>query len=266
MLVRHYSDIHNEFMLRGIDPEEWEDYCYKIPVLKNDINTVLILNGDIDSKPKRLGWYLDSLASRFRHVIMICGNHELYHGVPADIVHKKILAEVKSTNVTVVGNTPEKLQIDNVVFIAGTGWTHVPDVENRIFAEYIMNDYKYGKIEDYRRLRADDVFYFNVEMGCFVDKEMENPDPSLTYVLLTHHVPHDKISEFAVSGFEEYKVLYYNCSGLINENTHKFDHVFFGHIHDNGANLKKIGKTVCHVNCVGYPMQEKTEVHEAITI
>lgn len=267
MLVRHYSDIHNEFMLGGIHPKDWKNYFYHIPHLPNDKDTILILNGDIDTKGNRIAAYLDLLAPRFKLVIMVCGNHELYYGMRADRVDELIMQYVTNQNVIVAANVPKLVTIDNVDFILATGWTALPTVKDQNDAEDVMNDYRYGKIGEYSRLKPEHTNAFNESLGSFIKNYFDNKTTKNVSVLVNHHVPHSDLATFSSGRYnDQYQKFYYNFSGLVAEYWNNFDHVFFGHIHDNGANMQSYHNTVCHVNCVGYPQQPKTETHAAIDL
>jgi predicted phosphodiesterase len=115
MKVRPFSDIHLEFG------------DYRIPEMEDDKNTVLVLAGDITvaSDYNRMMFrfkpFIEDCCDRFRHVIMVMGNHEHYNGV----FHKSDEVIVHYTNhlanFTLLNN--ESIQLDNVCFIGATLWT-----------------------------------------------------------------------------------------------------------------------------------------------
>ena len=69
--INFISDLHLEFGPMEIEPEAGD---------------VLVLAGDIDIKG-RVDW-INSIASKFNHVIYVLGNHEFYRGAMDSIYRK----------------------------------------------------------------------------------------------------------------------------------------------------------------------------------
>ena len=68
--IRVYSDIHQEFHRERI--------LFDVPIQDNDSESILVLAGDIDYL--KFGLLLaERMASRFKAVIYVPGNHEYYN-------------------------------------------------------------------------------------------------------------------------------------------------------------------------------------------
>ena len=81
MKLRIMSDLHLEF---DRAERKIEDYYNAIdndilPAMPDDMDTVLILAGDID-KAKCVHYLITHIAHRFKYILMIMGNHEHYGG------------------------------------------------------------------------------------------------------------------------------------------------------------------------------------------
>lgn len=278
MLVRHFSDIHNEFKINPNKPVHLSELkAFKITELPTDKDTLLILNGDIDSDVNRLGKLVNTLSKQFKHVIVVAGNHEAYSGLPVELWESALSNLLTDNNVYIAGCSPKVFIIDNYRFVCGTGWTDLTEPEQKVMAEYYMNDYNYGQQLNpsaspysstlYTNLRAETTSGFNQLLGDLMEA---TPKDGLVNVLVTHHVPDINIEKLVKGSYNKNTSLlpcYYSCKGKVIDNVPKFDHIFFGHIHNNSANLAVIYEnTVCHVNCVGYPTQFLEHTCEAITI
>lgn len=83
---------------------------------------VLIMAGDISSKPRQLGDFIVDLAKHYMHIVVLPGNHEFYGQIreyQVAIVNQ-VLAD--TPNVTYTGLTTASLEFDNVTIVAGTLW------------------------------------------------------------------------------------------------------------------------------------------------
>ena len=129
MQINFISDLHLEFGPLEIEPEAGD---------------VLVLAGDIDIKG-RVDW-INSIASKFNHVIYVLGNHEFYNGA-MDSIYKKT-RERLADNVHLLEN--ESVTIAGVTFHGATLWS---DFLNGNPMSYLRCD---QAINDYRLIRAGD--------------------------------------------------------------------------------------------------------------
>jgi len=102
MKINFISDLHLEFGPLEIEPEAGD---------------VLVLAGDIDVKG-RVDW-INTIASKFNHVIYVLGNHEFYRGI-IDNIYKKTRERLVN-NVHLLND--ESITIDDVTFHGATLWS-----------------------------------------------------------------------------------------------------------------------------------------------
>ena len=129
MQINFISDLHLEFGPLEIEPEAGD---------------VLVLAGDIDIKG-RVDW-INTIASKFNHVIYVLGNHEFYNGA-MDSIYKKT-RERLADNVHLLEN--ESVTIADVTFHGATLWS---DFLNGNPMSYLQCE---QAINDYRLIRAGD--------------------------------------------------------------------------------------------------------------
>ena len=129
MQINFISDLHLEFGPMEIEPEAGD---------------ILVLAGDIDIKG-RVDW-INTIASKFNHVIYVLGNHEFYNGA-MDSIYKKT-RERLADNVHLLEN--ESVTIADVTFHGATLWS---DFLNGNPMSYLRCD---QTINDYRLIRAGD--------------------------------------------------------------------------------------------------------------
>ena len=129
MQINFISDLHLEFGPLEIEPEAGD---------------VLVLAGDIDIKG-RVDW-INTIASKFNHVIYVLGNHEFYNGT-MDSIYRKT-REGLVDNVHLLEN--ESITIAGVTFHGATLWS---DFLNGNPMSYLQCD---QAINDYRLIRAGD--------------------------------------------------------------------------------------------------------------
>lgn len=200
MKVSYASDLHLEY--GEID-------------LQNNLNAdVLILAGDIviADEIKRYPFYefrekigssvqnraetyrkfFSDVASRWKHVIVISGNHESYEGVFND-THK-----IMASNLIFLGDNIHYLQnriveLDGVVFAATTLWTDLNrrDEITAFGVNSSMNDYRRIRYVDagrYRKLRSMDTLAEHVKSMQFL-RDVVSSYKDKPIVVVTHHAP-----------------------------------------------------------------------------
>lgn len=244
MLVRVYSDIHNEIR-RYYKLPQWFP-----PELDKDKDTVLILAGDIDHA-KQLPKYLDELAKRFKAVVHVAGNHEFYNSNIRSA--KNRMKEYTADNVYHLDN--EYIHIDGYKIIGSTLWT---DLSNPIIGntcQQQMNDYRSIRLGEgsYRNINVNDTTKWNQESVKFL-KENINKDS----IVVTHHNPLDvfnkprSIINGTVSNVNPLDYAFYaNQEDLLQLEPKMW---ISGHTHDVYDFIHKNVRMVS--NCVGYPSEE----------
>jgi predicted MPP superfamily phosphohydrolase len=191
------SDLHLEF--RNIS---------EIPKLLKNINaSTLILAGDIvaindEEDYDKFIAFLDYYCPKYKFVIAISGNHELYYTGKdkplkshcMDMVHKKF----KSLNKTY----PNYIYLDcdtitllingsPYTFIGATLWTKVKD-EDWLTVEKSMNDYNSIFTMTKGIITKFNVNYMQMlhkKHRNFIKREIAKQDKNIPIILITHHRP-----------------------------------------------------------------------------
>lgn len=119
--VRLSSDQHIEAFY-GTPVEQMIEYF--IPKDDRDAESVLVLAGDLSSKPDQVARFIAALEHRFIKVIYVPGNHEyykhMYQDWPELIFEQFRLHGIENTKCP--GNDVKTFMVDGVKFIAGTLW------------------------------------------------------------------------------------------------------------------------------------------------
>lgn len=273
MLTRLISDAHLEFIFdvsESSNGSARKAHFNKIlPDLPNDKETILIVNGDLASisKKERIKMFFNMASPRFRHIIYVLGNHEFYHGDidTTEFALVDLLAEFK--NVTVAGNTPQKIVIDNVAFLAGTLWTDYAkktyDVDNiRNYIACSINDHIVIKKMDNgikRSFHPDDGAVIHRQMVDFLEHEMTYMSNDMTVVVCTHHLPSPSCvsPQYTITATDRMlnHAFASNLDWLIEK--YKPKYWLFGHTH-NPFNFK-LYETQMVCNPVGYPKESNID-------
>ncbi len=206
MLIREFSDLHNEFSV------------FEIPELPEDKDTILILAGDTNLIKYSLNLYdfLKICSEQFRAVIYVLGNHESYRGSlkrSYDKVSELIAGTHSALDETVVTNQlptnlyhclenvylleDEKIVFDDVLFIGSTLWTnfHNGDPFAMQLAKIRMNDFKiirYGPsgVPYQRKFDPADALNIHIKSKEFIFNTIkEQKNNYRKVVVITHHGP-----------------------------------------------------------------------------
>ena len=176
---------------------------------------IICLLGDICACSIEEDWdtyksFIKHIASQFKYVIHVPGNHEYYStGKNIDInntipkIDSKIRQFIKTfDNVYYLNNNTIRLTFDNnvYVFIGTTLWTDVDPV-NRKYIGNIMNDYvniyypnEESKIDSeklnwkpYRKYNINDMIKLHIKSVIFINNELKKTKPNENVIILTHH-------------------------------------------------------------------------------
>lgn len=162
-----------------------------------DINSdILCLLGDIGSPlDKSYVEFLDECSQKFKHVLVIAGNHEYYNNQGYDMAcMDKGIAGLcnRFANVTYLKNSYQ--DINGVRFIGTTLWTHMAD-DIKYKAASMYNDYQYIYCEERIRLHPDYTNRLHEEALAFIECALaDGCSKGLVNVVLTHHTPSFKFS------------------------------------------------------------------------
>lgn len=200
-----------------------------IPNDDRDAESVLILAGDISSKPDQLVEFLKFIEQRFLKVIFVPGNHEYYH-------HNMIQWELdldaslkqNTVNTLYALGKVESILYENVFFIFGTLWadggftlTEKGRVGNALW-DFKIIEYKGGAF------KVSDMFAIHTGMKKQIS-DLLKTNLDVKRVVVSHHLPsyqlcHPRFGTEINGGFAG------NCDDIIKED--KPDFWIFGHTHD----------------------------------
>lgn len=194
MKITVCSDLHLEF-------GEW-------PVLENTDNAeVIVLAGDIivasileavDDNSWRLPVkqkfeaFMEDLANKWKHVVVIAGNHEFYHGK-----FVKSLEVLKEFYTSVAENVHflerDFVVLDGILFLGGTMWTNMDNLDGSTMftAQMMMNDYR-QIVDDsagYTKLKPAKTVSRCIETLQTFHKYLEAMPAFEKVVVVTHHAP-----------------------------------------------------------------------------
>jgi predicted phosphodiesterase len=246
MKIAYASDLHFEFE----------------PLILEEIESadVLVLAGDIlnVSKFKRytesnrtvdtdgITNFFDAVTSKFKHVLMVMGNHEYYGSyINEAVTTLRELLPYKNFHIL----DGEYIVIDNNLFVGGTLWTDYnnEDPFTLMRAPTLINDYRVIYNGDTRITVAD-----ILERHKHFVKWVEQVDKSGydNNILITHHSPSRKTTA------DHYK--HDNTmNGLFGSNLDylltNFDYAIFGHQHDPKTPI--VNECMLLNNSRGYPFE-----------
>ncbi len=274
MLIREFSDLHNEFTLFGI------------PKFPEDKDTILILAGDIDLVKYAMNLYnfLGDASERFRAVLYVAGNHESYRGSLIR-THKKIQELIDGTsprqaaaikdlqlpdnaypalpNVHLLEDS--KIAFDDVLFVGATLWTnfHNGDPMAMQVAQGRMNDFqiiRYGphNAPYQNKFTPYDSVNIHIKSKNFIfDIIREEKDNYRKIVVISHHAPtlESIHPRYKVADGLTYMLNYAYASDLSEQILDTQPDLWFhGHVHDTFDYM--VGDTRVIANTRGYVPSE----------
>jgi hypothetical protein len=204
-----------------------------------------VLAGDISSQPQQLLAFLESVETRFAHVVYVPGNHEYYgHNFDDWNREARILGKLKRTTAAI--NRVKVFGIDGVSFLACTLWGDGGATEQarrdveRGLADFHVIERGFG------RFLVEDMQSINMVQRDELNRMLKMvPGP---VVVVTHHLPshtlcHPRFGDRINGGFAS------NCDAFM-EGDHAPAVWVHGHTHDTIDRV--IGKTRVVCNPAGY--------------
>jgi hypothetical protein len=180
------SDLHLEFA------------PFDLPQSHTDKDTVLVLAGDIGvvAKPNDFKQVKEWIP-RFKHTIMIQGNHEMYHGslIRSKFKQREIFHEEIALGKASVADC-EVVRVDNVSYICTTLWTDF-DRNNPIAMNAVracLNDYRFIRTGNHlsepyqRRIKPYDTYNdHQIDRKFIFDHIVSEKAAGQKVVVVTHH-------------------------------------------------------------------------------
>lgn len=241
MKIKVWSDLHLEFRDHQFDHIHIEH--------PDDKETTLLLAGDIGlgmgARP-----FVEEMCKHFKHVLLICGNHEYYHQPDFNKVNEdwqKYELEEAPKNFNFLYNDWRLL--DGVRFLGGSMWTDFNDGDpiSMGAAHRIMNDYADIKcggmpITPHFTMREHDRFMD------FLIAKFDEPFDGPT-VVMSHHSPGNELKRRGHRGDRIGSAYFADIEEVIG-NHNKVKLWVHGHTHRNWDYMINETRVIC--NPYGY--------------
>jgi predicted phosphohydrolase len=162
MQIQFISDIHDDYPI--INP-----YCDYIALL-----------GDIgDPFTKEYEDFIDQLATKFKKVFVIAGNHEYYYRVMDDVNNK--INQICSSNINVYFLNNSSIEVEGILFVGSTLWSKID-----IVTAYRTNDFKCIRTSKKKFLDVPTYLQLHKDSVAFIEHEVSKGLPT---IVLTHYAP-----------------------------------------------------------------------------
>lgn len=231
----------------------------------------LILAGDIfdsylmQDNPSCIVSFFDRVCDQYEHVILVLGNHEHYGNLltfhsGANGRISKVASELngllnrhgfsqygsKSKTVHILEN--EKLELNGITILGGTGWTNFnsgnPVTMNQIHG--IMNDYQHIGCAG-SKLLPSDILKEHQFWKSWIEKTKELYNPESKCIIVTHHAPSTQSIHPRYGRTDPTNFAYCNNFEYFVENMTGLKYWIHGHVHDNFYyDLSDTCKVVCN--------------------
>lgn len=213
---------------------------YKIKKTEKTLNTTLVLAGDI-ANGRYARNYIEDLASKFKYIVFIIGNHEFYGNEYFSTI--QYWRDFADTIDNVYFLEKDTIILDGVRFVGGTLWTDMSVVKDPLDLWSItrrMSDFsiKFNennlpyppktKVNSIPRLTPENMTKVHKETLDYFAKVLQNKHEGKT-VVVTHHSP---LFDFCLPKFKGSQLnpcFHSDLSEFIMN--HDIDYWFFGHTH-----------------------------------
>ncbi len=186
MRLRVCSDLHLEAFTGRNSESLTVDF---LPPREEDAESILVLAGDISSKPDQLVSFIGYLEPRFKHILYVPGNHEFYRNH-----YQKLNAELSAffekncTKVTAACGDVIQVQIDDVIFILSTLWADGgKNAAEQILVQQYLNDFRLIRYKDGTFTVPDMMCENALHVKKIKAALQANPDHKK--VVVSHHLP-----------------------------------------------------------------------------
>jgi len=177
--LRIMSDIHIEF--GDLD----------VPVLEGEDEQILVLAGDVAPITQHIMIeFMDEMCFRFKHVVMIAGNHEYYS--KGSVVNSNVeFEQIKSDHENFHFLQNEMIVLDDIIFMGAVLWTDFNDGDPIAMnnARYGMNDFVHILYNEKPFSPANWIAENKISRDYLWDRLEEFKDDPRKKVVITHHLP-----------------------------------------------------------------------------
>jgi len=265
-----YSDIHNNHWVRGDAGTVIGNMTFD-----TDLNDYAIFAGDMDDNHKRIKFLLEQLATHYKGVFHVDGNHHYYGPNSHKDMEVKIEVECKDFGThSKIHFLPYKPHVENGVGIVGVNGWYNWDVKGfsqdaqietwkRFHSDYRLIDfYPYNRYSPYdglgpSHLAKMDAIKLETDIEYCLKRNATN------IVVVTHTVPHRDVHR--IKGEIEWDTLSGSFINTYMEAVYEKYHMWikvwcFGHTHEEYVRrLETKGHTTMFFcNPCGYPFERKT--------
>lgn len=249
MLLRIASDLHCEAFVNY--PMSKLEELFLPRYVEKDSQSILILAGDISSKPDQLVKFIKTVEGRFKFVIFVSGNHELYrHEWNSWKTNVENLFRENLKKTVYVLDGVGEFRYEDVRFIMSPLWGDggFTDKE-RIEIQLSLNDFRLIQVEN-RFFTVDDMVKLYRENKSDMIKILDE-DFSGKTVVVTHHLPsRELVSARFTSKFSD--GINGGFVGACDDIFEKYSPALWVHAHTHDSINTKIKNTQVVCNPAGY--------------
>lgn len=256
MKVKIISDFHTEWFGHQTNKTKFKRILDNIfPEKEHDKECILVCAGDMgkfhNSYDNSLKLLFKEFSKRFKHVIMVPGNHEYYGSTGIWSKESDFWAQRTKLpdNVSFLDN--DYKIIDNVMFIGSCLWTSCNnrDPLAMFHIDKGMNDYRQIRKSETERLSTEDTVEKHEQSVYFIRQALQfAKDNKYTPVVVTHHAPSVKSVHSKYRGDLLNHAFYSDLDWLMDD--FEIPLYIHGHMHD-GSDYKQFGtRVIC--NPFGY--------------
>ena len=243
MKIQYASDLHLEFYSNA-------EFIKENPIKVT--GEILILAGDIHvvgANDFMNAPFWDWASKNYKQVIVAYGNHEFYNDCDLSTMKDGYKYKIRD-NIYYYYNCV--INLGDVDIIVSTLWSHINKEHEKDCVSNI-SDFKLIKLNG-KTITAED--FNNEHKRCldFIQKSM-NESKAKKKIIVTHHVPSRLLTAKEFQGTNVNDAFTIDLTDYIKKCGAKY--WIYGHSHRNIN--KKIGKTMCLCNQVGYLSEEEQE-------
>lgn len=264
MLVRIASDLHLEAFM-GMDVGRLAEIF--LPIDPDDGDSVLVLAGDISSKPHQLIGFITHVARRFLRTIFVPGNHELYFHNFQDwnnTIARRLgdIDGVHASGADGVGFCT----INGVGFITGTLWGDGGfTVMDEMAIQCSLNDFRHITWDGGERFSVEHMKALYQDQKRWIGDYLTGTPHNKKAVVVTHHLPSRRLvaGRFTRPGGDGINGGFVGACDELFGNDHSPVLWVHGHTHDTVDQM--IGGTRVVANPAGYRTEWNTPYNRFMT-